>query len=204
MRVTIASGIGSLLTVIAGHVRRSTTSRTGAPHHFCARILTGVVTDSGVERFFLALPLSLAASETYIEVTIDNDGRLHIVTADHRDIMPKPDNEQVGFDKPAISEDRTMVGWLALYPNCCTSYPIPLALAIYKNGTVVRTFGGGLPIWRWRFEADGKRVAFAQETVHGHLGVHFELRDIESGRVIAAHDGDPGPHAPQWIRDVAD
>ncbi len=36
--------------MIARHVRRSTTSRTGAPHHFCARILAGVVTDSGVER----------------------------------------------------------------------------------------------------------------------------------------------------------
>ena len=153
--------------------------------------------------FLLALPLSWAASETYIEATIDKDGQLHIITADHRDIMPQKDSEQVGFDKPAISEDKTTVGWLALYPNCCTSYPIPLALVIYRNGQVVHTFGEHFPVWEWRFEADGTQVAFAQETVHGHLGVHFELRDIESGRVIAAHDGDPEPNAPQWIRDVA-
>lgn len=154
--------------------------------------------------FLLALPLSLAAGETYIEATVDTDGQLHIVTADHRDIMPQKDNDQVGFERPAISDDRTTVGWLALYPNCCTSYPIPLALVLYRNGAVLRTFGGGLPIWKWRFEADGAQVAFAQETVHGHLGVHFELREIESGGLIAEHDGDPEPNAPKWIRDVAD
>lgn|SRR5215831_3495058 len=149
------------------------------------------------------LPLSLAASEMYIEATVDKAGQLHIVTADHRDIMPEKDHEQVGFDKPAISEDHTTVGWLALYPNCCTSSPIPLALVIYRNGKVVHTFGERFPVWQWRFEAHGTQVALAQETVHGHLGVHFELRDLASGHVIAAHDGDPEPDAPQWIRDVA-
>src|SRR5215471_15753587 len=84
--------------------------------------------------FLLALPLPVAASEIYIEATIDEDGQLHIRTADHRDIMPEKDHEQVGFDKPAISEDKTTMGWLALYPNCCTSSPIPLALVIYRNG----------------------------------------------------------------------
>ena len=154
--------------------------------------------------FLLALPLSLAASEAYIEATVDKEGQLHIITADHRDIMPKKDHDQVGFAKPTISDDSTTVGWLALYPNCCTSYPIPLALVIYRDGKVLRTFGERFPVWRWRFEVEGTQVAFAQETVHGHLGVHFELRDIESGHLIAEHDGDPEPNAPQWIRDVAD
>jgi len=139
----------------------------------------------------------------YIEATVDTAGQLHIVTADQRDIIPERENEQVGFDQPAISEDHTTVGWLALYPHCCTSYPIPLALVIYRNGHVVHTFGEHFPVWKWRFEAHGTQVAFAQETVHGHFGVHYELRDLVSGQVIAAHDGDPEPDAPQWIRDVA-
>ena len=154
--------------------------------------------------FVLALPPAWAARKTYIEATVDTSGQLHIVTADGHNIMPEKDPEQVGFDKPAVSEDKTTVGWLAFYPHCCTSYPIPLALVIFREGKVVRTFRGDLPIWKWRFEAGGTQVAFYQETVHGHLGVHFELRDIESGRVLASHDGDPELDAPQWIRHVLD
>lgn len=150
------------------------------------------------------LPPSVAAGETYREAAIDKAGQLHLFTADHRDIMPQKDREQAGFAHPAISDDGTTVGWLALYPNCCTSYPIPMALVIYRNGKVLHRFGEHFPVWRWRFEAHGTQVAFAQETVHGHLGAHFELRDLASGRLIAAHDGDPETNAPQWIKDVAD
>jgi len=153
--------------------------------------------------WWMVLPLSWAASEMYIEATVDKEGQLHIVTADHRDIMPEKENEQDGFDTPAISEDHTTVGWLALYPHCCTSYPMPLALVIYSNGTVVHTFGARFPVWQWRFETHGTQGAFAQETVHGHRGVHVELRDMTSGHGVAVHDGDPEPDAPQWIRDVA-
>ena len=149
-------------------------------------------------------PLPAPASEIYVSVRIDAQGQLHIVTANQRDITPARAPDQVGFDQPAISADGTTVGWLALYPNCCTSYPIPLALVIYRDGKVRHTFGERFPVWKWRFEANGTQVAFAQETVHGHLGVHFELRDVESGQLIAAHDGDPLPDAPQWIRNVAD
>src|SRR5215475_13686573 len=134
-----------------------------------------------------AWPLSLGAGELYVQATIDQEGQLHLVTADRRQITPARAPDQVGFDKPAISADGTTVGWLALYPNCCTSYPIPLALVIYRDGKVRHTFGERFPIWKWRFEANGKQVAFAQETVHGHLGVHFELRDVETGQLIAAH-----------------
>ena len=149
-------------------------------------------------------PLSASASEIYVGVSIDAQGQLHIATADRRDVTPARAVDQVGFDKPAISADGTTVGWLALYPNCCTSYPIPLALVIYRDGKVRHTFGERFPVWNWRFEANGKQVAFAQETVHGHLGVHFELRDVDTGQLIAAHDGDPRPDAPQWLRNVAD
>src|SRR5712692_4257403 len=60
MRDTIASGIGSLLAVIASHVRRPTTSRTDAPHHFGTRVWTGAVTDSGEDPFFVASALLAA------------------------------------------------------------------------------------------------------------------------------------------------
>src|SRR3989304_1877564 len=48
MRDTIASGIGSLLLVMASHVRRCTTSWADAPFHF-TRLPAGSRTDSGGE-----------------------------------------------------------------------------------------------------------------------------------------------------------
>ena len=114
----------------------------------------------------LAVAPASAAAETYVQATVDPSGQLRIVTKEGREIRPKKDSEQVAFDMVAISQDGMTVGWLALYPNCCTSYPIPLKLVMYTNGKI-RTFtGSGLPVWRWRFEAGGKQVAFEQETVH--------------------------------------
>jgi hypothetical protein len=153
----------------------------------------------------LAIGSVSAAVETYQTASIDQNGQLRIVTTDRREIVPKKERDQAGFDKPAISEDRRVVGWLALYPNCCTSYPIPLKLMTYANGKR-RTFtGAGLPIWQWRFVEGGKQIAFEQETVHRGLGVHFELHDTGTGRLIAEYSPDaPGAPTlvPQWVRDL--
>jgi hypothetical protein len=53
MRVTISSGIGSLLSVMASHVRSSITFGADAPSHLSPRIYTGVRTDSGEDRDFV-------------------------------------------------------------------------------------------------------------------------------------------------------
>src|SRR5712692_11535288 len=50
MRDTISSGIGSLLSVMASHVRRAITFGADAPYHLSPRIHTGVRTDSGEDR----------------------------------------------------------------------------------------------------------------------------------------------------------
>ena len=157
-----------------------------------------------------------AATETYVEATIDANGHLRVVTLTGKVIQPKPlparpnVGDQVGFDQVAISPDGRVVGWLALYPNCCASYPIPLALVLYSNGKT-RTFKGNeLPVWRWRFEAEGKQVAFEQETVHGGIGVHYELRETLTGRLVEEYnpppsqpptdDRNPNPRdAPSWV-----
>ena len=143
------------------------------------------------------------AADIYVQASIDQAGQLRIVTGNGREIVPRKDAEQVGFEKPAISEDRGSVGWLALYPNCCTSYPIPLKLMVLSNGRM-RTFtGNGLPVWLWSFQSSGKRVAFRQETVHGGLGTHYELRDVATGRLIATYNPAVGPdNQPLAIQDV--
>jgi hypothetical protein len=83
-----------------------------------------------------------------------------------------------------------------------TQWPY-LLLVIYSKGGVLHGFSGReLPVWRRAFEKNGTQVAFEQETVHGGLGVHFELREIKSGLLVEKRDGDPTPDAPVWVRDL--
>jgi len=165
---------------------------------------------SAATLLLLASSHSSFAADTYVQASIDQAGQLRIMIKNGREIVPKKDAEQVGFDKPAISQDGRAVGWVALYPNCCTSYPIPLKLVVLSNGRV-RTFTDrGLPVWRWSFQGGGKRVAFEQETVHGGLGIHYELRDVATGRLIAEYNPAVGPdnqplaiqNVPAWVEEL--
>jgi hypothetical protein len=155
----------------------------------------------------LAVASRSVAADRYVTASVDEAGKLRIVTSDDRTIVLSKEGEQAGFDGIKISQNRSSVGWVALYPFCCTSYPIPLKLEIYSGGKV-RTFTGvGLPVWRWQFNANGKQVTFAQETVHGGLGVHYEIRNVANGRLIAQYDPPVGPdnrtvenpNVPQWV-----
>jgi hypothetical protein len=162
---------------------------------------------------FLSTAVHASAQERYVRASVAKVGALHIVTATGGVIVPslEPEREfigkQVGFDHIQIASDQLAVGWVALFPNCCTSYPIPLALVIYSGG-IKRTYtGNGLPIWKWRFIAKGNQVAFRQETVHGGLGVHYELRNVRNGALIAQYrpavgpDNQPLPNqqVPDWV-----
>ncbi len=158
----------------------------------------------------LVPPSTVLAADIYVSATIDDHGQLRIVTKGGREIVPMKEREQVGFRQPRISEDGRVVGWLAEFPNCCTSYPIPLKLVLYLNGRVRMFTGIGLPVWQWGFQDGGKRVAFEQETVHGGLGVHYELRDVANGRLIAEYGPEVGPdnqalpvqNVPQWVEQL--
>jgi len=154
---------------------------------------------------FAASSVCLAA-DTYLGTTIDTVGDLRIQRTKGPDIIVEKEAGQVGFDKIAISKDGGSIGWLALYENCCTSYPIPLKLILYSRGHARTFVGRSLPIWRWHFTADGRQFAFEQETVHGGIGIHYELRDLASGRLIAEYDPpapDDGPPStrelPAWV-----
>jgi hypothetical protein len=143
----------------------------------------------------------------YVKAVVDSDGQLRILTEDGREIAPKKEPDQVAFEEAIVSPDGRAVGWLAEYPNCCTSYPIPLELVIYASGKLRKFTGSGLPVWQWCFQAGGKRVAFEQETVHGGMGVHYELRDVMSGRLVAEYDppdtnSDVTRNVPSWVAEL--
>ena len=86
-----------------------------------------------------------------------------------------------------------------------------LQLVVYAAGKVHRFTGRNLPIFEWAFLDDGTRVAYGQEPVHFGCETHYELRDIESERLIETVDipqpcglvSDPKPvRIPPWVAEV--
>jgi hypothetical protein len=173
---------------------------------FLGRRVTRVLPLTGVILALLSQSAPFAA-DTYVQATVNEAGQLRIVTAAGQTIEPTKEPDQVGFAKPLISPDGGAVGWLAQYPNCCTSYPIPLKLMILTNGRVRAYTGTGLPVWHWKFQAGGRQFSFRQETVHGGSGVHYELRDVSTGRLLAEYDPPvgrdnqplPRQNVPKWV-----
>ena len=131
----------------------------------------------------------------------DAGGNVHVVLRDGRDDKISKEKDQVGGRSIRIAVDKKTVGWTVLYENCCTSYPIPLLLVIYRDGKVQQRLDtGGLMIYDWRFWSGEKQVAFCTGTVHGDSGGHCELHDVKSGRALAVIDGHLGEESPLWAR----
>lgn len=149
--------------------------------------------------------------ETYVSATVDDNGNLAITAAGGGTIIVPKEGEQRSFGEPIVSADRRAVGVQAYYQNCCTSYDIPLQLVVFSNAKVHRFNGNSLPIFQWHFADGGTRVAFGQEPVHFGCEVHYELRDIESERLIESADVPQPcglrPHptpipVPKWVEEL--
>ena len=149
--------------------------------------------------------------ETYQSAAIDANGDLVILRMSGAAVTVSKAGEQRSFSTPVLSASKTAVGAQAMFPNCCTSYDVPLQLIVYAAGRVHRFTGTGLPIFQWAFVDGGARVAYGQEPVHFGCETHYELRDVGSERLIEAADvpqpcglnPDPKPvTAPPWVADL--
>ena len=161
----------------------------------------------------LAIPWTTTAAEAagrrYVSAAVDRAGNLRIVDSRKRTTIVKKERDQVDFDQIRIATGGRAVGWLALFPNCCTSYPIPLALVVESGGRRRHFTGIGVPVFQWQFIDGGRRVAFQQETVHGGFSIHYEMRDVGSGRLLAQWEPTYGSdnrvqeeqRPPKWVRD---
>jgi hypothetical protein len=126
---------------------------------------------------------------------------LHIVLTNGTEIQPTSEKEQVGSSSAMISLDNGAVGWLVDSDFCCTSYPIQLTLVVYRPGKTLQRFtGDGRAIFQWQFIGGGKQVAFYQDFLHGTPGQHYELRDVDTGRLVASWDGEITAKAPGWVQ----
>jgi hypothetical protein len=158
-----------------------------------------------------AAPAGARRVETYRSAVIDAKGSLVITTSEQKTIVVPKERDQSSFSEPIVSSDGTAVGAQAEFPNCCTSYDIPLKLVIYADGKVHRFTGVGLPIFQWHFADGGTRVAFGQEPVHFGCSIHYELRDVQSERLIESADipepcgqipDPPAVKSPKWVTDL--
>jgi hypothetical protein len=155
------------------------------------RLSAGAGSASTIAAFFVACSESL---NEYCDA-----GTLHIVQGDGAVVDVAPEKDQVGVGTARISDDRRAIGWLVENANCCTSYPLALGLRVYRVGKPVKEFtGDGRAIFGWNFRAAGKRVAFYQSYPHGEPHGHYELRDLESGRLVEKWDDGDQKKAPVW------
>lgn len=169
-------------------------------------------------RIAAGLPLLLwalfaRAAAGFANVALSNDGvALAITSSDGTRFNAPLLPEQQGFGKPRISRDGRYVGWLALLPNCCTSYPVPLTLVVLDTSHHLhRIVGAGMAIFSWDFSPDSSSVAYMQTVLHGSNYEHYELRAIADDRLIAEYDYPDEQaenalarrHAPRWVRRVS-
>jgi hypothetical protein len=150
----------------------------------------------------LALGIPKAAGEksgSIAAAMVGSDRRVHILYGDGTEYIVLKEKGQVDCASAKVAEDKRTVGWLVESRNCCTSYPIPLGLVIYRRGRVVRRFEPGQGIWDWQFVHDGSQVAFWIGPTHGAFTPHFELHDVESGRLLAKWDGHVRDKHPAWV-----
>jgi hypothetical protein len=159
----------------------------------------------------LAWPL-LASSAGFRAVQLSSDHtHLAITTSDGQEFEAQRVPEQVGFDSPLISADGKQVGWLALFPNCCASYPISLKLVVLTESRQLHSFEGtNFSIFAWRFSGNSQSVAYSQGVLHGSNFRHFELRSIADSKLLAEYDypqedaknREARRRAPEWVRCV--
>lgn len=132
-------------------------------------------------------------------------GNVHFLFSDGDEFTP-PKNltnsqgRQVGADSAKIAGDGQTIGWLATFPNCCTSYPIPMALVIYKLRHPVRRIESDQMIWRWMFVAGGSEVAFVQGPTHGTDIGDYKLCDTKTGKLLSNLYGPLSDNSPKWAK----
>lgn len=143
-------------------------------------------------------------------------GNLHIIYSDGTEVVgilaPKPkgtvaegEYTQVGINSIKVAPDHQTIGWAEMVENCCTSYSIPVSLAIYSAGGEVLHIKQGQMLWYWNFRDNGKHVVTVWGATHGPQIGTYQLIDLSTKRLLDEVYGDEDtqslkPSAPQWAK----
>jgi hypothetical protein len=124
----------------------------------------------------------------------------HIIFADGKTKTIDPEDQQVGCEDVAVAADRRTVGWSILFENCCTFYPIQLAVVTFRNHKKSYISSPQM-VYNWHFVGRGEQVALLFGPVHG-IASGVNLYETSSGKLLDSWYG-KGP-APGWAKDWAD
>ena len=147
----------------------------------------------------LVLIVRPSLTQTVSHAYIGNDGKAYVIFANGAVKIMPPERQQVGCDNILVDSDKHTVAWSMLVDNCCTSYPVPIAIVLYRDGKK-RVISTGQMIWKWRFVREG-RIAVVSGPVHG-LAAEANLYSIQSGRVLESWNGHG--NSPEWAKDWED
>jgi hypothetical protein len=137
------------------------------------------------------------------KVYIGSDSLAHVVDAAGRDTAFPKEQGQVAVDSPDLSQDGQSAGWLIEEDNCCTSYPIPTRLLIYKNHKK-RIVGTGQMVYDWCFIKGGREVALSAGPVHNPDGQDVLRFESESGKLLQEWFGNLDASRPAWADCIAE
>lgn len=180
---------------------------TGTNHHFQLQHVDVFLLLAFTSLFFLPSAVSQAVAgnskASIKKIFADSEGLIHIAANGSELVIPK-EKDQISCDQPKLGEDQKTAGWRINYDNCCTSYPVPLTLVIYRGAKVIRHFSPGQAIGDWQFLKAGREVAFWSGPLYGDFVPHFELHDVSSGKVLAQWDGHIKDNHPDWVSGLKD
>jgi hypothetical protein len=145
----------------------------------------------------LLLSPCLGSSQKIPKATCAKDGTIHLSYISARPKVIPPEPKQVGCEDPVIAADHRTVGWSILVENCCTSYPIPIAVVVYNNGKKTRISTPQM-IWNWHFLDAGKQVAVLSGPVHGSPARALVF-DSRTGKLLQQWNG--ASPVPDWAKD---
>ena len=136
--------------------------------------------------------IAQAVSRAYV----GTDGKAHVVYANGAVKTVPPEQHQVGCDNVTVAGDKRTVAWSVLVENCCTSYPVPTTVVVYRDGKKI-VISPGQMIWRWHFTGRGEGVAILSGPVHGSAAA-ATLYQARTGKALASWKGTGA--APEWAK----
>jgi hypothetical protein len=155
--------------------------------------------------FSLCAASQLATSaQQYESVSVDNDGRLHIVSDAGKDTVVSKSRGQTSFADVTISPDRRTVVWKIMAEDPTRNYfsELAFALGVFRGGRVLREIQTPPILWAWAFQDRGEHIVYATGSTHGGAGEAF-LQELTSGRITAKWAVGEGP-PPEWARGFGD
>jgi hypothetical protein len=147
---------------------------------------------------------AFADAEKYRSVSVDDNGRLHILFDNGQEVALPVEKGQTSFSDPAVSPDGRTVGWIVMMreeSDVSSSDEFAAELVLYQQGHIVRRFTSYQTFWGWQFRNGGQQVAYATGPTHGGASECL-LRDIGSGRVVARWMVTESSPPPAWAKDL--